>query len=158
MVGTVIGDLDNLVDSFSTLQTAIDNMNKTMASVQDGIGSLNAKTNPQVLTPTVLSKLITKTFTIAQMDIVYDLSEYPMSSFSLQVKATGNVTSWNVILEGGLDGQNMTTILQHQQTNLTGTTLFTGSLKYPCNYIRMKCVSITLGTGTNVIATALAIR
>jgi len=77
----------------------------------------------------------------------------PKQNFSLQVNQTGTVTSWTVVLEGSLDGTNFTTLITHTDADGSGT-VKTASGK-PALYFRSRCSAITLGAGTNVIATIL---
>lgn len=83
----------------------------------------------------------------------------PMSSFSVGVKATGAVTSWDVRLEGSNDNVNFTTLLTH--TNVTpgdGLMIFSGTAVTPCLYFRSRCAGLVLGAGTNVVVTILGIQ
>ena len=87
-----------------------------------------------------------------------DASATPFSRFSIQVKATGVVTAWDVRLEGSLDNTNFTQILQH--TNIIGdaAVVFGGAAAAPCLYFRSRLASITLGSGTNVVVTILGVQ
>jgi hypothetical protein len=74
----------------------------------------------------------------------------------MQVNTTGTVTSWTVVLECSLDNVNFTTALTH--TNLTpgsNAINFGGTTAFPCLYFRSHATALTLGSGTNVIATIL---
>lgn len=86
---------------------------------------------------------------------IVDVSANPLAQFTLSVAPTGAVVVWTVILEGSLDGTNFTTIATH--TNLVGanTAIFSGSNKTHCLYFRTRCLAITLGLGTNVVATVV---
>lgn len=85
-------------------------------------------------------------------------SAQPFRYYTLVVKATGTVTSWTVLLEGSLDGTNWTTLVTH--TNAApgdGLAIFETTAPQPVTYVRLRCSAITLGAGTNVVATALAL-
>ena len=73
--------------------------------------------------------------------------------FSLQVVGTDAVaTAWNVVFEGGNDNVNFDTILTHTDITGNGKMVFAGTQKTPCKYFRVRCVSVTLGGATNIIA------
>ncbi len=105
------------------------------------------------------------TFTTASVNgTVVDISAQGMSKFALQVKQTGTVTSWDVRLMGSLDGTNYIEILRHVKTTTGSETVagdgaiaFTGANHYPLLYFRSRCEAITLGGGTNVIATIVGV-
>ena len=73
-----------------------------------------------------------------------------MKYFSIQVVQTGTVTSWDVRLEGSLDGTNFSQIVAH--TNADGSGTVKASSVFPVRYFRSRCAGIVLGVGTNVIA------
>lgn len=88
-----------------------------------------------------------------------DVSFYPKKVFSLQVNKTGAVTSWDVVLEGSLNGSTWTTILEH--TNTTpgdGKMMSTGALLTPVLYFRTRPVSLVLGGGTNIITSSMGMN
>jgi hypothetical protein len=99
------------------------------------------------------------TFTVAGNGVTVDLSAQGMAGFALQVKGTGAVPSaWNVVLEVSLDNANWTTVLTH--SNTLGDS--DGSTKWPIKstpalYVRARCVSVTLGGASNIVATLLAV-
>jgi len=70
--------------------------------------------------------------------------------FSLQVVATGAVTSWTVVLELSIDGTNYTTVLTHTNADVAAVKFLTTPA--PALYMRARCVAIVLGAGTNVVA------
>jgi hypothetical protein len=85
-----------------------------------------------------------------------------LGRFALQVKQTGTVTSWTVLLEASLDGTNYVPILKHMKTgdgsetqSGDGAIAFSGAGEFVALYIRSRCSEITLGGGTNVVATIL---
>lgn len=80
--------------------------------------------------------------------------------FSLQVVQTGTVTSWTVVLEGSLNGTNYSTILTHTNAapgsgGIVPAVTAAAFTPFPVRYFRTRCSAITLGAGTNVIATCL---
>lgn len=80
----------------------------------------------------------------------------PKSKFALQVVPNGSVTSWTVVLEGCLDGENFENILTITGSG-TAITKFTGPNEYPCYYFRSRCTAISLGAGTSIEAIVLGV-
>jgi hypothetical protein len=75
----------------------------------------------------------------------------PYQSFALQVVGTGaTATAWDVVLEGSIDGVNYTTLIQHGTADGNGTTKWASDKIV--EYVRTRCVSLTLGTATNIKA------
>ena len=103
----------------------------------------------------VIYKSRSDTYTTAANGVTVDCRTIPLSSFSLQVSPTGNVTAWNVRLEGSLDNLTFITLLTHTEATGSGEVLVTGSVLAPYLYFRSRCATITLGSGTNVIATVV---
>lgn len=96
------------------------------------------------------------TFTGATNGTTVDVHTAPVKYFSMSVVETGVVTSWTVVLECSLDNSNFTTVLTHTNTSPgTGSIVFGGTTAFPCLYFRSRTSAITLGSGTNVIATIL---
>jgi len=96
------------------------------------------------------------TFAAAGNGITVDRSASPLSKYGIQVKGTGAVpTSWDVRLDGSLDGVNFTEILSHVGAVGDGQMVWTGALDSPCLYFRARCASITLGTATNIVVKIL---
>lgn len=78
----------------------------------------------------------------------------PFKAYALQVKGTGAAaTSWDVRLEGSLDGTNWQQILQHNATD--GSVVWSNANVMPCTYIRTRCAAVTLGGATNIVAKAI---
>src|SRR3990167_7420215 len=74
-----------------------------------------------------------------------------MKNYGIQVVGTGEAaTAWDVRLYGSLDGVNYSEILRHQTATGDGEILTTGAAPYPAVFIRSRCISITLGSATNV--------
>ena len=99
---------------------------------------------------------VTSTFTAAASGTT-QFTGFPVSKFALQIKNTGAVTAWNIVVEGSLDGTNFTTLATHVNgTNADGATVWV--VDRPVLYWRLRCTSITLGGGTNSIARAIAMQ
>jgi hypothetical protein len=89
-----------------------------------------------------------------------DMSAQGAKFYSLQVKGTGAAaTAWEVILQGSLDGTNWTTLLTHRNddsdpvvASADGQTIYL-PVPTPMLHIRSRCVSVTLGSASNVTAT-----
>jgi hypothetical protein len=98
------------------------------------------------------------TFTTTANGTAVNVADVPVGHFGLQVKQTGTVTSWTVVLEVSLDGTNYATVLTHTKTdNGDGAIAFSGPNKYPALHFRARCSAITLGGGTNVVATIVGL-
>lgn len=97
------------------------------------------------------------TYTTTANGTTVTVATFPLKYFSISVAQTGTVTAWDVRLEVSLDNTTFTTVLTH--TNVTGSGV---SLNYvspwPTLYFRSRCAAITLGAGTNVIATILGMN
>jgi len=104
------------------------------------------------------------TFTATGNGTTIDVSAQAFSKFALQVKETGTVTSWTMVLEASLDNVTFTTVLKHMKTgdgsehaSGTGKAAFSGPNAYPALYFRARCEEFTIGAGTNVVANILGI-
>ena len=99
-----------------------------------------------------------ETFTTAANGTAQDVSNQGFSSFALQVVQTGTVTSWTVVVQASLDGTNYATILSHTKAgDGDAAIVFSGPNRYPALYFRASCTAITLGGGTNVVATIVGV-
>lgn len=98
------------------------------------------------------------TYTTAANGTAVDVSAQGFSAFAIGVKGTGAAaTAWNVVIEGSIDGTNYSTIATHVNTVHTdGQVLWVGANR-PCLYFRSRCVSVTLGSATNIVATILGL-
>lgn len=119
-----------------------------------------ARTNPLPVSEYFASR--SDTYTGAGNGTSVDASTKPCKNFSLQVKGTGAApTAWNVVVEGSLNNTQFTTILEHSNAGefrsaADGETVsFNGG---PFFYFRSRCVSITLGSATNVVATIVGMQ
>jgi hypothetical protein len=95
------------------------------------------------------------TFTTAPTNgTAVDVSSLGMTKFGLQVKKTGSVTSYTVVLQVSLDGTNYVDLLTiDSASDADGAIVWAGTNLFPALYFRSRCSAITLGAGTNVIAT-----
>lgn len=94
------------------------------------------------------------TYTATGNGTTVDRLVRPVRNYAIQVVQTGTVTAWDVRLEGSLDGTNFSQVLQHTNTDGSGLVKFS-TASSPCLYFRSRCAGLTLGVGTNVIATIL---
>jgi hypothetical protein len=100
---------------------------------------------------------LTDTFTTAANGTTRTMTDIPVSRFSMQLKGTGAAASaWNVVVEVSLDGTTFTTILTHANTTHADGATITMLMVSPVLYFRARCVSVTLGGATNVVATVVA--
>lgn len=96
------------------------------------------------------------TFTGTGNGTTVDTSTNPLKSFSIQVKGTGaSATTWDIRLEGSLDGTNFTQILQHTTADLDGIVKWSGAGLSPSLHFRSRVAALTLGAATNVVVTIL---
>jgi len=88
-----------------------------------------------------------------------DTSLSPLSRFSLNVAGVNGIAlSWEVVLEGSLDGITFSTILTHTQLAVgLGLTISSGGNSNPSLYIRSRCISVSLGSASAIKATILGI-
>ena len=85
-----------------------------------------------------------------------DVSDAPMSIWSLQVKGVGaSPTLWEVNLEGSLDGVNFSTILSHTTLIGDGINLFSGTTLFLAKYYRITVAVLTLGPATSITASVI---
>ncbi len=96
----------------------------------------------------------TDTYTAPGNGTIIALPDNPVQSFSILVVGTGAApTAWEVVLEGSNNGVNFTTILTHKNDlHINGETRYTGANHYPSLYYRSRCVSVTLGSATDIVA------
>ena len=88
-----------------------------------------------------------------------DTSLSPLSRFSLNVSGVNGIPlTWEVVLEGSLDGITFSTILTHTQLAVgLGLTISSGGNSNPSLYIRSRCISVSLGTASAIKTTILGI-
>jgi hypothetical protein len=98
----------------------------------------------------------TDTYTTTGTGTIMSLTTNPLLKYAIQVTGTGGTPiSWNVLLEGSLDGVNFTTILTH--TGLLGNAiiLYSGASLYPNLYVRTHCTALVLGLASNIVVTCV---
>lgn len=87
-----------------------------------------------------------------------DVSAFTAKSYSIQVTGIdGPPTSWTVLLEGGLNNGNFTTMLTHNTATGNTVTLFSGASFYPANFVRFNITALSFSapcTGIDIIFTA----
>lgn len=99
------------------------------------------------------------TFTATGNGTTVNKSTAPVKKFGLQVKGTGGVpTSWDVKLEGSLDGTSFTEILDHPTAIGDGIIMWSGVLDSPCLYFRSRVAALTLGPASNIVVTILGME
>ena len=92
------------------------------------------------------------TYTASGNGATLNAADAIASSYSIQVVGTGAAaTAWNIVLEGSLDGTNFSTMLTHTETTGNGAVLFAGANLYPSLFFRSRCVSLTLGSATDIV-------
>jgi filamentous hemagglutinin len=108
-----------------------------------------------------ISGTVTLAYTVAGTDFTAAVSA--SSAFapgvkyhSLQVTKTGAVTSWDVRLEGSLDGTTFTQLVQHTNVSGDGVTVAGAAPPFVVNYVRLRCAAIVLGGGTKITAVLLS--
>lgn len=101
--------------------------------------------------------LQTDTFAATGSGTTVDVHTGPVKFYSLQVVATGSVSSWIVVLDCSMDGVNFSSIPNLNATSGSGSGAiqFTGGAPYPCAYFRSRVTTLSLGTGTNIVVTVL---
>lgn len=96
------------------------------------------------------------TFTGTTNGVTVDCTAVPLDTYAIQVKGTGAApTTWDVRLEGSLDGTNFSQILQHTNSTGDGAVLYSGAVLSPSLYVRARCADLALGSATNIVATIL---
>lgn len=74
--------------------------------------------------------------------------------YALQVTGVGaTATTWDIRLEGTLDGVAWTQILQHLLGSGDGAVLFTGANRFPVEEVRINVQTLTLGGASAVNVT-----
>lgn len=95
-----------------------------------------------------------ETFASVVNGTALDVSDTPLRIFSFQVRETGTVGSWTVVLEHSIDGVIFKPLLTHTKAaNGDGGIISSGPVETPSSFLRLSCTALTLSGGTNVIAT-----
>lgn len=80
----------------------------------------------------------------------------PHRGFAVQVVGTGGVaTSWNVVVEGSIDGVHFTPMLTHTEVIGDSIILWSSSNQFTSLSYRSRVVSLTLSPATNIVVTVL---
>ncbi len=88
--------------------------------------------------------------------VTVDVSLIPCNRFALQVKGTGAApTSWEVVIEGSLNGAQFTTIATHKSgVDADGAMRWQGQ-PASSKYFRSRVVEVTLGAATDIVVNIL---
>lgn len=98
------------------------------------------------------------TYTGAANGTTASATGWPPKHFALQVVGTGAAaTAWEVRLEGSLNGSNWMEMARHTQNDGDGIVVPQGFGPFPLLHLRTRCVSVTLGGATNIVATLLGV-
>jgi hypothetical protein len=127
--------------STSALQTT---GNNTLTSIKTDMDILSAARNNQ------------DTFTATGAGASQNASATPVRLYTLQIKATGAVTSCSVNLELSLD--NITWFIAGSATLVSAASNTIFAVDKPASYYRANCTALVLGAGTNVLSSILALR
>lgn len=102
----------------------------------------------------------TDTYTTTANGVTVNVVANPLKTFSMQVDTTGVVTTWDVRLECSLTGSasSFTQVLQHTNTQGSGTMVASGAALFPCLFFRSRVAGLLLGGGTNLIVTILGVQ
>lgn len=154
----------NVIGSLSANQS-INNVLIAGTAVSVNTGNADAGTQRVVLASNQPAVAVTATpsfatrsdtFTATGNGTTVNQTTAPLSIFSVEVKGTGAAaTTWDVRLEGSLDGTNFTQILQHTNVTGDGTQMMSGSLRSPSLYFRSRVAALALGSATNIVVTIL---
>lgn len=92
-----------------------------------------------------------QTFTSATTGTVIDYHFVGASRFAIQVKGVGaSATSWDVRLEGSLDGISYTPLLQHTDNSTDGSIIASGPNVLMALYLRVNVAAVSLGSATGL--------
>ncbi len=77
----------------------------------------------------------------------------PVQSYSIEVCGEGgSLASWDVLLQGSLDGVHFTTFMTHSSGSLAEcATTSSGASLFPYSYVRVSCDSLGLGTASDAL-------
>lgn len=88
-----------------------------------------------------------------------NVSSSPLRTFSIQVTGTpASATSWDVRLEGSLDGTNFTELMRHTEATGNGQDLFSGTNLQPILYLRSRCAALVLAPATSIAVIILGVQ
>jgi hypothetical protein len=116
----------------------------------DSTGTSVGVSNPIPVTQSAVAAQSAE-YTATGYGTVIDCSSVGASQFSLQVKGTGaSATSWDVRLEGSLDGVSYTPLIQHTENSADGSIISSGTNQMLVRYLRVNVADVTLGPATNL--------
>lgn len=102
-----------------------------------------------------LGRYVQDTFTTTGFGTIVS-SSVPLKSYSIEVCGTdGSPNSWQVDVEGSLDGVSFTQFISHSSTDCS--TQSSGANIFPALYFRAHCVALDLGAATNIVTRIVAI-
>lgn len=131
-------------------------INTTLAGIKSQTDKLTFTGSQLDVTSAVGFATRQDTFTATGNGQTVDVHTSPLTRYAIQVKGTGAAaTSWDIVLEGSLDGVNFSTILEHVTSIGDGQVLWSGELDSPALYFRSRVIALSLGTATNVVVTIL---
>jgi hypothetical protein len=142
--------LTSIIAAFGPLATAAlqTTGNTSLASILTAVNSL----------VTGFHQSRVDTYTVAANGVTVALAR-PLSNFSIQCKGTGAApTTWDIRLEGSLDGTNFSEILRHRNAVGDGNVLSTGALRNPILFFRSRAQAITLGGASDIVTTILGME
>lgn len=149
-------DSSAALDAVAAALEKLDFRLKGMGVQAYGGGAVSLQSGQTIGIASLPSTSRTDTFTTTASGAVINCTAVPLSAFSIQVKGTAATpTTWDVRLEGSLDGTNFSQILQHTNSTGDAAVLYSGAVLSPSLYIRSRCDTLTLGPATNVVATVL---
>lgn len=156
-MSTELGDLDALVVKLATVSSLVTNLDATLTTVSAATATLNTTLSALNAKSGLVSSR-SDTFTGTGNGTAVDVSTTPYQAFAIQVTQTGVLTSWNLVLEGSLDGVTYSTILTHVSGVQTiGSSVFS-TANTPVKYFRSRCVALVIGLGTSVTASILGMQ
>lgn len=118
---------------------------------------IRALTNTDVVTTEAQYKGRADSFTATGNGTTVDAHTSPMKHFSIAAKAVGGIAiSWNIVLEGSLDGTTFGTILT--VSSLTAAVIFSAGAIYPSLYYRARCTAVVLGTANSINTSIVGIQ
>ena len=101
----------------------------------------------------------TDVFTGTGNGTLIDVSSRPLKHFSLFVTAAGGTpTSWDVRLDGALNGVDFTSILTHTGVVGLGLTLFTNANVTPVLWLRARVAALVLAPATSLTVGILGVQ
>lgn len=98
------------------------------------------------------------TYTVTGNGTTVSVLTTPVQAFGIQIKGTtAPATTWDVRLEGSLDGTNFSQIIAHTNTDGDGAVKWTGTTLSPSLYYRSRCSGLVLGAASNIVVTILGV-